>query len=55
MNYLKKRLKEKSTKTAIIGLATVVLYHIPTIPADIVNSLSLLAIALFVGAGASEG
>ena len=55
MNYLTKRLKEKSTKTALIGLVTVVLYHIPAIPDDIVNSLSILAIALFIGAGASEG
>jgi len=55
MNYLKERLKEKSTKTAIIGFATVILYHLPAIPADIVNAGSLLAIALFVGVGASEG
>jgi hypothetical protein len=55
MNYLKERLQEKSTKTAIIGLATVVLNHIPAIPTDVVNSISLLAVALFVGAGVSEG
>jgi len=55
MNYIKKRLQEKSTKTAIIGFTTVILYHIPAIPADVVNSFSLLAIALFIGAGASEG
>jgi hypothetical protein len=55
MNYLKKRLKEKSTRVAFIGLATVLLYHVPNIPADVVNALSLLAIALFVGAGASKG
>lgn len=55
MNYLIARLKEKSTKTAIIGLTTVILHHIPTIPADIINAASLVAIALFVGSGASEG
>lgn len=55
MNYLIARLKEKSTRTAIIGLVTVVLYHIPSVPADIVNAASLVAVALFVGSGASEG
>jgi hypothetical protein len=55
MKYLKSRLKEKSTLTAIVGLGTVTLYHIPAIPSDIVNALSLVVIAIFSGSAASEG
>jgi hypothetical protein len=54
-NWLILRCNEKSTRTAFVGLLSILLSHIPSIPYDVAKELSGFLTALLITSAATNG